>query len=76
MFSFQPVTLDTTSPDSEAALVFRSGRLVAVLTRLSDIHADLGGKWFLEAAFANVPAVQPVVFETMEQFGEWLSEEA
>ena len=73
MLSFQSVTLATESPDREATLVFRDGRLLAVLTCLSDIHEDLGGKWFLETAFPDLPAVKPPAFETLEQFGNWLT---
>lgn len=72
--SFQSVTLDANSPDREGTLVFRDGRLLAVLTCLSDIHADLAGSWFVEAAFGDVPIVQPPVFETIDQFGEWLTQ--
>jgi len=73
MLSFKPVTLDTDAPDQEAVLVFRNGNLLAVLTRLSAIHGDLKGKWFLEAAFGEVPVVQPPVFESTEHFEEWVS---
>jgi len=70
--SFQPITLDVNTPDREAALVFREGRLLAVLTRLSDIHDDLKGKWFVEAIFGEVPPFHAPVFETPDQFGAWL----
>ncbi|WP_158812000.1 hypothetical protein [Beijerinckia sp. L45] len=45
--SFHAVTLDAVSTDREAMLVFREGRLLAVLTCLSDIHEDLRGHWFI-----------------------------
>ena len=32
--SFQPVTLDGDAPDREGTIVFRDGRLLALLTRL------------------------------------------
>jgi hypothetical protein len=73
MLLFQAVTLDTDAPDREATLVFRGGRLLAVLTCLSEIHADLAGKWFLEAAFADVPDVKPQAFDTIDHFREWLA---
>jgi len=70
--SFQPVTLDGNIPDCEATLVFRDGRLLAVLTHLSDIHDDLAGRWFVEAMFGNVPRRQTPIFETVDHFGDWL----
>jgi hypothetical protein len=73
MLAFEPVTLDTDSPDREATLVFRDGRLLAVLTVLSGIHAELEGKFFLEVVFADVPIVRPQAFETKEEFEEWLA---
>ena len=70
--SRQTVTLDADSPDREALLVFRDGRLLAVLSHLSDIHPDLQGQWFVEAMFGNVPPRRPQVFETPDRFEEWL----
>lgn len=51
---FRPVTLDHGDYDNEAVLVFRSGRLMAVLTCLSEIHGDLQGHWFVETTFTGV----------------------
>jgi hypothetical protein len=70
--SFQPVTLDGTAPDRDATLVFRDGRLLAVLTCLDEIHDDLEGKWFVEVTFGRVPVMHPPVFETIDQFGAWV----
>jgi hypothetical protein len=70
--SFQPVILDADMPDKEATLVFREGRLLAVLTCLSDIHEDLRGHWFIEAIFGKIPQRQPQAFETLARFEEWL----
>ena len=74
--SFQPVTLDASGPDRDGALAFRDGRLVAVLSRLSDIHGDLGGRWFVEATFSDMPRRQPQTFETLDHFGDWLKDAA
>ncbi len=72
--SFQAVTLDAVSTDREATLVFREGRLLAVLTCLSDIHDDLRGHWFIEAIFGEIPPRQaPPAFETLARFEEWLA---
>jgi len=71
--SFQAVTLDGNSPDREATLVFRDGRLFAVVSCLSDIHADWAGTWYIEAAFADLPRPQPPTFETLAELEEWLA---
>ena len=73
VLSFQAVTLDSSSPDQEGSLVFRDGRLLAVITRLSDIHPELAERWFVEATFGKVPIVHPPAFETIDQFEDWIS---
>lgn len=75
LLSFQPVTLDTDAPDQEATLVFREGRLLAVLTRLSHIHTENEGKWFLETLFAAVPVLRAPLFETPDELSAWLRNE-
>jgi hypothetical protein len=71
--SFQPITLDGNAPDSEAMLVYRNERLLAVLVCLSDIHGELTGQWYVEANFGEMPVVHPPAFETIEQFTKWLA---
>jgi hypothetical protein len=71
--SFQPVTLDSSTPDREGVLVFRDDQLLAVLTCLSDIHAELAGRWFVEAVFGDVPVVRAPIFDTADQFASWLA---
>ena len=70
--SFQTVTLDTETPDRDAVLVFRDGRLLAVLSCLSDMHGDLAGSWFIEAVFGDTPRSQPQTFETLARLEQWL----
>jgi hypothetical protein len=71
--TFQAVTLDTDTPDRDAVIVFREGQLLAVLSRLSDIHGELVGQWFVEAMFCETPARRPPVFESVDRFQEWLA---
>jgi hypothetical protein len=71
--SFQAVTLDGTSPDSEGRLVFRDGRLFAVVSCLSEIHAEWAGTWYIEAAFADLPRHQPQTFGSLAELEEWLA---
>ncbi len=73
MLSFQKIILDTSTPDRDAILVYRYGRLFAVLSCLSEIHGDLCGKWFVEATFSNVPDDPPQTFESLDHFTQWLS---
>ena len=73
VLTFQVVTLDSNSPDQEGSLVFRDGRLLAVITRLSDIHPELAGRWFVEATFGRVPIVYPPPFETIDEFEDWVT---
>jgi hypothetical protein len=48
---FTPVRVATGSDDEEGLLAFAGERLVAVLVRLSNMHDDLAGSWFVEASF-------------------------
>jgi hypothetical protein len=49
--SFEPIKLDGNYGDDEAALVMRSGRLLAVVSRLGPEHGEAAGSWFVEKAF-------------------------
>ncbi|WP_157134596.1 hypothetical protein [Sphingomonas sp. PAMC 26605] len=55
MFSFVPTTLDSDTPDSEAVMILRDGRLLAVASCLSGIHGALAGHWYIESAFRGCP---------------------
>jgi hypothetical protein len=48
---FRPVRVATRSDDEDGLLAFAGDRLVAVLVRLSEMHDDMAGLWFLEASF-------------------------
>ncbi len=48
--SLQPVRV-ALGEDHEGRLVFVDEVLVAVLVRLSELHGEAEGSWFLEAAF-------------------------
>ena len=49
----QPVHV-ATGADEDGHLVFAADRLVAVLVRLSALHDEMAGQWFLEAGFGRV----------------------
>jgi len=44
---FEPVIVETNTPDEEGRLVFANNRLVAVLVRLSEQHGRKAGCWYL-----------------------------
>ena len=50
--TFQAVVLDT-SFDSQGLLVFRDGRLVAVVSRLDPYHDQFAGHWHIEKTFCD-----------------------
>lgn len=72
---FQDITLDTGDNDERAVLVMRDGRLTAILSRLSEMHEELAGQWFVEAMFGISPNSQRHVFADPEEFVAWLAEE-
>jgi hypothetical protein len=74
--STQEVTLDTSGPDTQAVLVFREERLLAVLCRLSDIHGELAGQWFVEAVFNELPGAQSRTFDSLPAAEAWLADGA
>jgi hypothetical protein len=48
---FTPVTLDSGAHDNEAMLLFRDGKLLAVLSCLDHIHEEMQGWWYVETIF-------------------------
>ena len=54
LLTFRPIRIATGSEDEDGCLVFNEDHLIAVLVRLSDLHGDAEGKWFLEAAFGHL----------------------
>jgi hypothetical protein len=63
--SFQPIELSTRGPDCDGMLVLSDGRLIAVLSRLSDIHGALAGRWYVEAAFRDLPTTPEETFDSL-----------
>ncbi len=69
--TYQPVQLDADYGDSACMLVFRDGRLSAVLTCLGDDYDDLAGSWYLEASFSENLSGPRRNFASLDAFGEW-----
>jgi len=49
--SLKPVTLGLDTDDTDGRLVFLDDRLVAVLSRLTELHGPMAGLWCIEAGF-------------------------
>jgi hypothetical protein len=71
--SFQEIMLDTGNTDDRAVLVLRNGRLIAVLSQLSEMHDDMAGRWFVEAVFGPTPSTDRHVFDDPTDFADWLA---
>ncbi|KAA2236613.1 hypothetical protein [Salinarimonas soli] len=69
----QPVRVATGS-DEEGMLVFAGDRLVAVLVRLTDQHAETGlaGHWFLETGFGVLDRPHEATFPDLEAAKGWV----
>ncbi|WP_159874179.1 hypothetical protein [Novosphingobium sp. 9U] len=71
-FVYQEARLDTDAPDNDGMLAFRHGRLVAVLSRLSSIHDEAEGRWFVEALFRDCSILEPPTFVDLQAFEAWM----
>ena len=70
-FRLEPIHV-ATGEEGEARLVFHDGRLVAVLVRLSDLHGQEAGWWFLEKGFGSFDAPFHVSFPDLQAAEAWL----
>lgn len=71
----QPVTVGAGSLDTESQLVFADGFFVAVLVRLSDMHEDQAGMWFLEAGFGRFAYTDPPIFADLDAAQAWIADQ-
>ena len=70
-FQFTPVLLYGMSPDNEGLLLFKGDRLLAVLTRLSSIHDDRAGQFFIEAVFGDISVPSDHLLPDIEAAKAW-----
>ncbi len=71
-FHLQAVRVATGS-DEDGLLVFDPDqRLVAVLVRLSQLHAEVAGQWFLEAGFGRLGGVDHPTFADLDAAQDWI----
>ena len=70
---FEPVLVDTNSPDEEGRLAFWQDRLVAVLVRLSsEYHGPNRHAWFLELSTGPCSTTQEHCFGDLQQAAAWI----
>lgn len=68
----QSVQVATGSPDQDGQLVFHNGLLTVVLVRLSDLHDNETGRWFLEVGFGPVGAANSPAFTDLDEAQSWI----
>ena len=61
-------------PDENGILVFSDARLLAVLVRLSDLHGEIAGQWFLEAGFGGLHPSRDGLFTDLAAAQEWIAQ--
>jgi len=60
--------------DAEGLLVFSDSGLVAVLVRLSELHGEETGQWFLEAGFGEVDRHRRLPFPDLDAAQAWIKQ--
>ncbi|HEX2558790.1 hypothetical protein [Phenylobacterium sp.] len=73
-FRFLPV-LVAAGDDGEGRLAFCDDKLVAVLVRLSAVHGQAAGRWFLEAAFGRLAGPTHPTFASLDEAQAWIEAE-
>jgi hypothetical protein len=58
--------------DTDGLLVFSDAGLAAVLVRLSDVHGEASGQWFLEAGFGALDRHQRPIFPDIDAAQNWI----
>jgi hypothetical protein len=66
--TFEPARLDYAFGDNEAVLAMRDGSLLAVLSRLGELHGNLLGHWYVEAVFTVDQEGVGGVFANLDAF--------
>ena len=66
--TLEPIRLDAPFGDNEGMLAKRDECLIAVLSRLGELHGDLIGHWFVEAIFTSGVVKVGHVFPDLQAF--------
>jgi hypothetical protein len=69
--TLQPV-LVASGEEGEGMLVYCDRHLVAILVRLSPLHGDQAGCWFLEKGFGALDGPQHPTFANLEDAQDWV----
>ena len=72
--TMRPVQLGANSSDREARLVLEGEELVAILSRLTNLHGSDRGKWYLEIGFGRLDDQDVPLFFTLEDAREWIAD--
>lgn len=64
--------IELAEDDNEGRLVLHDGRLLAVLSCLSDQHAANAGQWFIECGFGPVSGAERY-FEDLAEAEAWFN---
>jgi len=68
MITVEPVRLPDDFGDDEGMLVFRDDILLAVMSRLGELHGNLAGRWHIEVYFAGLNRTDvPDTFASLEE---------
>jgi hypothetical protein len=67
----QPVRVSV-EEDQEGMLALVGDTLVAVLVRLSELHGEHAGAWFLEAGFGRLDLPEHPVFPDLAAAQAWI----
>ena len=70
--TFKPIGIATGSTDEEGCLVLKGDRLVAVLVRLSALHGEAEGAWFIEAGFGRLEMGGVSSFPDLKAAEDWI----
>src|SRR5215213_9100017 len=69
----QPVQVAVGCDDEEGCLIFADDRLVAVLVRLSRLHEELAGRWYLEVGLGQLEGPSKPTFRDLGTAKEWIT---
>jgi hypothetical protein len=71
--ALRPISI-AASVDVEGRLVMIDGRLAGVLVLLhQEFHGELGGRWFVEAAFGDFEDGAHKIFASLDDATRWFS---
>lgn len=72
--TLQPIRVATGDDEEGMLVIDDEGRLVAVLTHLSERHEGLSGHWFLEAGFGRLLGPDQPTFPGLDAAQAWIRE--